>query len=211
MVINQNIATPEQKENMLKYAEIHGVKKAADKFGCTERTIYRWKKQYDGTLKSLEVKIERKDMVHPNALKEFEVDVIKKCVEENPYITDKEIIEIMGTNRNRTVIRKYRDRIFGKSNYGNKSLPETMFNKQSVEEINKKDISLELKEKLAFLIEVNNLGIYLSRDKGDGYPASLTRYFNMALKFQSKNEAEDFIKKINNTSGLKLTIKEIKK
>ena len=46
----------EQKLGILKYAEKYGEKCASEKYNCTERSIFRWKNLYNGSLKSLENK-----------------------------------------------------------------------------------------------------------------------------------------------------------
>lgn len=50
-----NIVTQEakNKEKILKYAEKYGVTKASKKYGSSRASIYRWKKNYDGTWYSL--------------------------------------------------------------------------------------------------------------------------------------------------------------
>ena len=47
------------KESVVKLSKKCGVAKAAYKFGERKRTIYRWRKRYDGTLESLKDKSRR--------------------------------------------------------------------------------------------------------------------------------------------------------
>lgn len=207
-----NYMTAEERLEMLKYAEQYGIKGAVEKYKCTMATIYRWKRKYDGTLESLEDKSSRPLTPHPNALTEKEISDIKENVLKNPYISDGELVQILGTNRDRTVIRKYRDRIFGKVSYANKADVKTMFSSEDVEELNKKDIANDKTfENSVYLIEINKCGIYIGRDRGDGYPTYLTVYYNMALKFKTSTEANDFINKIENLSQFQLSVKEVKK
>ncbi len=42
------------KDSIVKFSYKYGVTKVAIKFCECRRTIYRWRKKYDGTLKSLE-------------------------------------------------------------------------------------------------------------------------------------------------------------
>ena len=53
------------KQSVIKFSFKYGVTKAAIKFDVSRRTIYRWRKRYDGTLKSLEDKSHRPKH-HPN-------------------------------------------------------------------------------------------------------------------------------------------------
>ena len=207
-----NHMTAKERLEMLQYAEEFGINSAVEKYNCTVPTIYRWKRKYDGTLESLEDKSSRPLTPHPNALTEKEISDIKENVMKNPYISDVELVEILGTNRDRTVIRKYRDRIFGKVSYANKANINTMFNSEDVNELNKKDfINDKQFERFAYLIEVNNSGIYIGKDRNDGYPSYLTVYYSMALKFKTHDEAIKFIDSIENLSQLQLSIKVIEK
>jgi len=204
-----NSLTPEERYDMLKYAERYGVRRTLEKYKCTERTFYRWKAKYDGSLDSLR-DIEQKQGVHPNALKEVEIEKIKEHVTKNPYITDGELVKILGTNRNRTVIRKYRNRLFGKDNLDSKAEIATMFNTNSVNMHNKKDFAIDKDFDKAYLIEVNNSGIYIGKKRTDGNAAFLTVYYGTALKFNTLAEAQDYIDSIDNKSSFILNIKEIK-
>lgn len=48
----------------------------AHRYHCTVRTLYRWKRSYDGTLESLENKSSRPHSVHPRAHTPEEVNLI---------------------------------------------------------------------------------------------------------------------------------------
>ena len=41
------------RQSLIKYAEKHGVTKAADRYGVCRNAIYEWKSRYDGSWKSL--------------------------------------------------------------------------------------------------------------------------------------------------------------
>lgn len=64
------------KQTVVKFSLKYGVRKAAIKFEVCPRTIYRWIKRYDGTLKSLEDK-SRRPKSHPNQHTEAEIKLIK--------------------------------------------------------------------------------------------------------------------------------------
>ena len=51
---------------------------------CTRVSLWRWKKQYDGTLESLENKSSRPHTPHPNSQTEEEKREILEVVQDNP-------------------------------------------------------------------------------------------------------------------------------
>ena len=70
------------KQSVIKFSFKYGVKKASIKFDECERTIYRWRKQYDGSLESLRDK-SRKPHFHPNQHTEEEIKLIKNYKANN--------------------------------------------------------------------------------------------------------------------------------
>lgn len=56
------------------------VMKVCQKCKCTERSLWRWKAKYDGTLQSLENQFSRKDTIHPNQHTAEEVANITKVL-----------------------------------------------------------------------------------------------------------------------------------
>ena len=70
------------KESVIKFSYKYGVTKAAIKFCECKRTIYRWRKRYDGSLKSLEDK-SRRPHFHPNQHTEEEIKLIKNYKANN--------------------------------------------------------------------------------------------------------------------------------
>ena len=64
------------KQSVIKFSEKYGVYKAAIKFDEWPKTIYRWKKKYDGTLESLRDE-SRRPKSHPNQHTEEEIKLIK--------------------------------------------------------------------------------------------------------------------------------------
>lgn len=61
--------------------------KVAYKMKCTERTLYRWKSQYDGTLESLQNGSCIPHTPHPKAHTQNEVEHIKRIFEKYPDIS----------------------------------------------------------------------------------------------------------------------------
>ena len=70
------------KESVVKFSYKYGVTKAAIKFCECRRTIYRWRKRYDGTLNSLKDK-SRKPHYHPNQHTDDEIKLIKNYKANN--------------------------------------------------------------------------------------------------------------------------------
>ena len=70
------------KESVVKYSYKHGVTKAAIQYNECRRTIYRWRKKYDGSLKSLEDK-SRRPHYHPNQHTEEELKLIRNYKANN--------------------------------------------------------------------------------------------------------------------------------
>ena len=64
------------KQSVVKFSMKYGVKMASIKFNECERTIYRWKARYDGTIESLADK-SRKPKHHPNQHTEEEIELIR--------------------------------------------------------------------------------------------------------------------------------------
>ena len=70
------------KESVVKFSYKYGVTKAAIKFGECKRTIYRWRKRYDGSLESLKDK-SRRPHHHPNEHTDEEIRMIKNYKANN--------------------------------------------------------------------------------------------------------------------------------
>lgn len=67
----------------------------ARKFKCTEQTLYRWKRRYDGTRESLQNKSSRPHTPHPNAHTKEEQEYIRKLFEEQPNISYAEALGVL--------------------------------------------------------------------------------------------------------------------
>lgn len=70
------------KQSVVKFSYKYGAKKTAIKFNECERTIYRWRKRYDGTLESL-IDKSRRPHHHPNEHTLEEIEMIKKYKANN--------------------------------------------------------------------------------------------------------------------------------
>ena len=68
---------------LIKYAEKHGVAKAAIKYKTNRQYIYRWKQRYNGTIESLR-DLSKKPHHHPNQHTEQEIKLISDIRRRNP-------------------------------------------------------------------------------------------------------------------------------
>ena len=70
---------------------------AAKKSKCTVQSLYRWRRQFDGTLASLENKSSRPHTPHPNAHTEAETAHIAAVFNERPDISYAEALGVLRT------------------------------------------------------------------------------------------------------------------
>ena len=70
------------KESVVKFSYKYGVTKAAIKFEECKRTIYRWRKKYDGSIESLKDK-SRRPHSHPNQHTKKEIELIRNYKRNN--------------------------------------------------------------------------------------------------------------------------------
>lgn len=70
------------KQSVIKFSFKYGVSKTAIKFDISRRTIYRWIKEYDGSIESLRDK-SRRPKHHPNEHTEEEIKLIKDYKKNN--------------------------------------------------------------------------------------------------------------------------------
>ena len=91
--------TAYQKRHALKLwlVEKLPIPKVCQKCKCTERSLWRWKSIYDGSLESLEPHTSRKNMPHPNKHTPEEVEKIIKVLNKNPNISYNEAFGILRT------------------------------------------------------------------------------------------------------------------
>ena len=84
---NNTPYTAREKEKALKLLQrTKDMVFVAHRYHCTVRTLYRWKRSYDGTLESLENKSSRPHSVHPRAHTPEEVNLIPATDSPNPVI-----------------------------------------------------------------------------------------------------------------------------
>ena len=69
--------------SLIRFAEKHGVSKAAIKYKTNRQYIYRWKRRYDGTLESLRDR-SRRPHHHPNQHTPDEIKLIHDMRRRNP-------------------------------------------------------------------------------------------------------------------------------
>lgn len=79
---NNIIQRLKYKESVVKFSYKYGVTKTAIKYSECRRTIYRWRKKYDGSLESLKDK-SRKPHYHPNQHTKEEIKLIKQYKANN--------------------------------------------------------------------------------------------------------------------------------
>lgn len=70
--------------SLIRFAEKHGVSKAAIKYKTNRQYIYRWKHRYDGTLESLRDR-SRRPHNHPNQHTPEEIKLIQDMRRRNPH------------------------------------------------------------------------------------------------------------------------------
>lgn len=73
------------------------IERVCQRCKCTERSLWRWKSLYDGTLESLQPKTSRKAMLHPNRHTDSEREVIINLFKKNPRITYNEAFGVLRT------------------------------------------------------------------------------------------------------------------
>lgn len=70
------------RQSVVKFSYKYGVKNTSIRFNVSQRTIYRWRKRYDGTIESLRDK-SRRPHHNPKEHKEEEIELIKKYKRNN--------------------------------------------------------------------------------------------------------------------------------
>ena len=85
-VIYKSAFTAEEKLKALNLWKHSTIQFVAKRYHCSFSSLFRWKKQYNGTIESLENKFSRKNMLHPNRHTEEEKKHIKDLIRRNPNI-----------------------------------------------------------------------------------------------------------------------------
>ena len=75
--------TMRYRQSLIRYAQKHGVTKAAIRYHTNRQYIYRWLRRYDGTLQSLADRSHRPHS-HPNQHTEAELNLIRNMRRRNP-------------------------------------------------------------------------------------------------------------------------------
>lgn len=184
--------TPEEKEQcILRYQRGENIDALAEEYSINVGSIYRWQRIYDGTPKSLESKSSIPKTRHPKQMPIEEEQRIIEIVTANPQITDKQLSILLGTNRNVGALHRKRERLLGKRIIYYKYDYATLFSKSKVDDINHSDLTQGLMPNEFFVIEVVD-GLFLQVNSGSN-PVSITPYYTLALKFNTKESAERFV------------------
>lgn len=83
--------SPQEKIKALKLLEHSTIEHVCHRYHCSERTIYRWKAKYDGTIESLSNGSNKPKKAHPKAHTTDEIEHIKALLKRNPNITLNEL------------------------------------------------------------------------------------------------------------------------
>lgn len=78
--------TAEEKLHILNLLKTASIEFIAHRYHCSIRSIYRWKKNYNGAIESLQPNFSRKNMLHPNRHTEEEIKHIKDLLRRNKNI-----------------------------------------------------------------------------------------------------------------------------
>ncbi|MDR2047190.1 MAG: DDE-type integrase/transposase/recombinase [Clostridiales bacterium] len=78
--------TAQEKQRALKLWQNSTIEFVRHRYHCSERSLWRWKSKYDGTLESLENKSKRPHTPHPNAHTCEEIKRIQDLLRRNPHI-----------------------------------------------------------------------------------------------------------------------------
>lgn len=187
--------TPTQKEQcVLRYRQGENIDNLGQEFEIDIRSIYRWHKIYDGTQKSLEPKSSVPLTRHPKQMPIEEEQRIIEIVTANTQITDRQLSEMLGTNRNVGALHRKREKLLGKRIIYYKYDYATLFSKSKVDDINKSDMGQGVMPNDFYVIEVV-ADLFLQITMGHN-PVSVTPYLTLSLKFETLSEAEAFREKL---------------
>lgn len=182
----------QKEECVLRYKKGEHIEKLAKEYETSERSIFRWLDVYDGTIDSLENKSCRPHSPHPNQMPPEEEQRLIEIVKANPNISDQRLSELLGTNRPTATLFRKREKIFGKRGYAYKHDYATIFDKNKVDANNREDVMRGIIPKHFYAIEVLP-DLFLRQNDGN-YPVCITPYFSVALRFETKDEAVELLK-----------------
>lgn len=192
MVCNLSIYDKEQ--CVLRHQNGTPLKTLEAEYHVSRVTIYRWTKQYDGTISSLEPKLSRKSIKHPKAMSLDEEKKLLKIVQQNPNITNRELSALLGTNRNPAFLHRKREKLLEKREIAHKNDYKTLFNNDKLSQINENDYYKQIIPEKFFVIEITN-NLYLAK-RVSRSPISITPYFSMCLQFPSPQSASAFLESL---------------
>lgn len=185
---------------VLRYRNGENIDKLANEYSIHVRTIYGWHKLYDGTIESITPKSTVPPGRHPRRMPEEEERRIIEIVSKNPQITDRQLAEQLGTNRNPSALHRKREQLVGKRTIYHKYDYACLFSRKKVNNINSADILEESMPNEFYVIEVvPNLFL---RVKENCNPICVSPYITTALKFKTRDEAENFIETIKSDDML---------
>jgi transposase InsO family protein len=78
--------TAQEKERALKLWKTSSVEFVRHRYHCSVQSLYRWRRQYDGTTASLDNRSKRPLTPHPNSHTENEIKYIYDLIRRNPHI-----------------------------------------------------------------------------------------------------------------------------
>lgn len=83
--------SPDEKMKALKLLEHSTIEHVCHRYHCSQRTLYRWKAKYDGTMESLANGSNKPKKAHPNSHTAREIKHIKDLIKRNPNVTLNEL------------------------------------------------------------------------------------------------------------------------
>ena len=86
IVVYKSAYTADEKLKALKLWKHSTIEFVAKRYHCSFSSLFRWKRQYNGTLESLKPKFSRKNMLHPNRHTDEEIKHIQDLIRRNPNI-----------------------------------------------------------------------------------------------------------------------------
>ena len=191
----------EREQCVLSYKKGARTSDIVKKYNISRETLRRWVKRYDGTASSLQPKLSRKNINHPNKMSVEEERRLREIVENNPNITNKKLSELLGTKRDPSFLHRKREKLFGKRIVLFKRNIDTFFNDSEIESINVNDYESGKIGETVYVIEVEK-SLYLMRSSC-GAPVGATPYFSASVQFNSLIEAKNFVDTIVKSKSIR--------
>jgi len=200
----KKVFTTEEKIKIIKLTETKTRRELAKEYGCTMQSIALWKQLYDGTKKSLETSKASDEKAPKEA-----IEKIENLLKRNPYLNSRDIKMALGSYKYARTIKEY------VTNLNAKDVPykyknATQVNSVDVDLLNERDLIGKRIPAPFYLIEVNDMQIYLSKENLEE-TSKFTAFYTSALRFETKKQAEEFMKEITvKGSRYKLSVREVK-